>query len=102
MHVLGQADVVCEPARGRIVRADGVSDEPLIHAIALGARVVRGVGERSRLLAKRRRRVTDQEVSRIVEIAFLAPDVVETMLNGEKAADVTVKSLTIVRVLPVL
>ncbi|MEO9228693.1 MAG: hypothetical protein ABI216_07075 [Devosia sp.] len=39
--------------------------------------------------------VTDRYVGRIVDLAFLAPDVVEAMLNGEQAADVTVKSLTV-------
>jgi hypothetical protein len=30
--------------------------------------------------------VTDRYVTRIVDLAFLAPDVVEAMLNGEQAA----------------
>jgi hypothetical protein len=38
--------------------------------------------------------VTDRYVSRIVDLAFMAPDVVEAILSGEHA-DVTVKSLTV-------
>ena len=39
--------------------------------------------------------VTDRYVSRIVDLAFLAPDVVEAMLGGEQSATMSVKSLTV-------
>jgi site-specific DNA recombinase len=46
--------------------------------------------------------VTDRYVGRIVDLAFLAPDVVEAMLAGEQAADVTVKCLTVDGNVPML
>lgn len=45
--------------------------------------------------------VTDRYVSRIVDLAFLAPGVVEAVLTGGHRADVTVKAITIDRSLPI-
>lgn len=45
--------------------------------------------------------VTDRYVSRMVDLAFLAPDIVEAILAGEQKRDVTVKSLTVDGSVPV-
>jgi hypothetical protein len=86
-------------------RASGASDEPLIRAIACGRAWFEELASgRAASFGKIAERVgvTDRYVSRIVDLAFLAPDVVEAVLNGEQAADVTVRSLTVVGSLPIL
>ncbi len=79
-------------------REGGVSDEPLIRAIACGRawfdELASGKASSFGEIAERVG-VTDRYVSRMVDLAFLAPDVVETMLNGDQRGSVSVKSLTV-------
>lgn len=100
-HGMANRLVVKEQAR----RADGVSDEPLIRAIACGRawfeELASGRASSFGEIAARVG-VTDRYVSRIVDLAFLAPDVVGAVLNGEQAAEVTVKSLTVDGSVPML
>jgi DNA invertase Pin-like site-specific DNA recombinase len=88
---------------GQAPLASGVSDEPLIRAIACGRawfeELSSGRASSFGEIAKRVG-VTDRYVSRIVDLAFLAPELVEAMLAGEGLGDVSVKSLTVERILP--
>ena len=82
-----------------------MSDEPLVRAIACGRawfeELASGRASSFGEIATRVE-VTDRYVSRIVDLAFLAPDAVEAILNGEQRGDGTVKSLTVDGSLPVL
>ena len=88
---------------GEAPRPGGVSNEPLIRAMACGrawfeelaSGQVASFGEIAERVG-----VTDRYVSRIVDLAFLAPDMVEAMLNGEQRAEVSVKSLSVDATLP--
>jgi DNA invertase Pin-like site-specific DNA recombinase len=85
--------VVVEGATG-----GSTPNEPLIRAIACGRawfeELASGRASSFGEIAARVG-VTDRYVSRIVDLAFLAPDVAETMLNGEQPVDVTVRGLTV-------
>lgn len=85
--------------------ADAAPNEPLIRAIACGRawfeELASGRASSFGEIAARVG-VTDRYVGRIVDLAFLAPDVVEAILNGERAADLTVKSLTVDGSIPTL
>ena len=73
---------------GEAPRASGASDEPLIRAIACGRAWFEELASgRAASLGEIAERVgvTDRYVGRIVDLAFLAPDVVEAMLAGEQA-----------------
>ena len=92
--------IVVEGANG-----EPTPNEPLIRAIACGRawfeELASGRASSFGEIAARIG-VTDRYVSRIVDLAFLAPDVVETILQGEQAVDLTVKSLTVDGSVPVL
>lgn len=76
----------------------GISDEQIIHAIACGRawfeELASGRASSFGEIATRVG-VTDRYVSRIVDLASLAPDFVEGTLADRLGADVTVKSLTV-------
>jgi hypothetical protein len=90
---------------GQAPRTGGASDEPLIRAIACGRtwfeELASGQASSFGEIAARVG-VTDRYVSRIVDLAFLAPDVVEAGLAGKGLGDVSVKSLTVDRSVPML
>jgi hypothetical protein len=82
--------------------AEAAPNEPLVRAIACGRawfeELASGRASSFGEIAARVG-VTDRYVSRIVDLAFLAPDLVETILNREQAAGLSVKGLTVDRVL---
>ena len=83
-------------------RADGRANEPLIRAIACGRAWFEELASgRAASFGEIATRVgvTDRYVSRIVDLAFLAPDVVEAALAGQ--LHVSVKRLTVDPMLPV-
>lgn len=80
------------------LREGGVSDETLIRAIACGRawfdELASGGASSFGEIADRVG-VTDRYVSRMVDLAFLAPDIVEAILSGQQPGDLSVKSLTV-------
>lgn len=75
-----------------------VKDTALIRAVACGRawfeELASGKAASFREIAERAG-VTDRYVSRVVNLAFLAPDVVEAILRGEQPAGMSVKTLTV-------
>jgi site-specific DNA recombinase len=73
-------------------------DDALVRAIACGRawfeELASGKAASFKQIAERVG-VTDRYVSRIVDLAFLAPDVVEAILAGEQPAGMSVKALTV-------
>lgn len=79
-------------------RSGGAADENLIRAVACGRawfdELASGQAKSFREIADRVG-VTDRYVSRLVDLAFLAPDVVKQILDGQQEPDVTVTALTV-------
>lgn len=86
--------VVESPHRGEHVG----HDDALIRAVACGRawfeELASGRAKSFREIADRVG-VTDRYVSRVVDLAFLSPDMVEAILRGEAPADMSVKALTV-------
>jgi site-specific DNA recombinase len=80
-------------------------DDALVRAIACGRawfeELASGKAASFREIAERVG-VSDRYVSRIVDLAFLAPDVVEAILAGEQPAGMSVKALTVDGEVPLL
>lgn len=86
-------------------RTGSASDEPLIRAIACGRawfeELASGRAASFGEIAERVG-VTDRYVSRMVDLAFLAPELIEAMLSGDYREDVSVKRLTVDGVVPAI
>ncbi|HEV2515809.1 MAG TPA: recombinase family protein [Devosia sp.] len=81
------------------------NDNALIRAVACGRawfeELASGKAASFREIAERAG-VTDRYVRRVVNLAFLAPDVVEAVLRGEQPAGMSVKALTVDGDVPVV
>ena len=103
VHLRTEATLQRSGSEIRLVVAPGVADErparpdeSLIKAVARGyswyERLVSGEVDSLRAIAKELR-VTERYVSRILRCAFLAPDIVEAILEGRQPPQLTVEKL---------
>ena len=103
LHLRVEATLQRSGSEIRLVVAPGVAgerpvrrDESLIKAVARGyawyERLVWGEVDSLRAIAKELR-VTERYVSRIFRCAFLAPDIVEAILEGRQPSQLTVEKL---------